>query len=47
MNTLESNEKFVTIQITIPLSTSFLETETRIQSVLNEAETIASGEALK
>ena len=49
MNTsiIESNEKFVTIQITIPLSNSFLETETRIQSVLNEAGTIASGEALK
>lgn len=49
MNTsiIESNEKFVTLQITIPLSNSFLETETKIQSVLNEAGTIASGEALK
>lgn len=49
MNTsiIESNEKFETIQITIPLSNSFLETETRIQSLLNEAGTIASGEALK
>jgi hypothetical protein len=49
MNTLiiESNEKFVTLQITIPFSNSFLETETKIQSVLNEAGTIASGEALK
>ncbi len=49
MNTsiIESNEKFVTLQITIPLSNSFLETETRIQTVLNEAGTVASGEALK
>ena len=49
MNTLiiESNEKFVTLQITIPFSNSFLETETKIQSVLNEAGTVASGEALK
>jgi hypothetical protein len=44
---IESNEKFVTLQITIPYSKSFLETEASIQSVLNEAGTIASGEALK
>lgn len=49
MNTsiIESNDKFVTLQIKIPLSDSFLETETRIQSVLNEAGTVGSGEALK
>lgn len=49
MNTsiIESNEKFVTLQITIPYSKTFLETEATIQSVLNEAGTIASGEALK
>jgi len=39
MNTLiiESKEKFVTLQITIPFSNSFLETETKIQSVLDGA----------
>jgi hypothetical protein len=37
----------ITLQITIPLSPSFLETEETIQSVLNEAGTLASGEALK
>jgi hypothetical protein len=49
MNTsiIESNEKFVTLQITIPYSKTYLETEATIQSVLNEAGTIASGEALK
>jgi hypothetical protein len=49
MNTsiIESNDKFITIQIKIPLSESYLETETRIQSVLNEAGTLGSGEALK
>jgi len=44
---IESNEKHVTLQITIPYSNSFLETETSIQSVLNDAGTVASGEALK
>ncbi len=44
---IESNEKFVTLQITIPYSKSFLETETSIQSALNDAGTVASGEALK
>ena len=49
MNTsiIESNDKYVTLQFTIPLSKSYLETETNIQSALNEAGTIASGEALK
>jgi len=49
MNTsiIESNDKFITLQIKIPLSESYLETETRIQSVLNEAGTLGSGEALK
>jgi hypothetical protein len=49
MNTsiTESNDKFVTLQIKIPLSDSFLETETRIQSVLNEAGTVGGGEALE
>ncbi len=44
---VESNGESVTLQITIPLSQSFLETEETIQSVLNEAGSIASGEALK
>jgi hypothetical protein len=44
---IESNGERVTLQITIPLSQSFLETEETIQSVLNEAGSIASGEALK
>jgi hypothetical protein len=44
---VESNAEFVTLQITIPFRKTFLETEETIQSVLNEAGTIASGEALK
>jgi hypothetical protein len=44
---IESNKKLVTLQITIPYSNSFLETETIIQSGLNELGTLASGEALK
>lgn len=44
---VESNAEFVTLQITIPLGKTFLETEETIQSVLNEAGTLASGEALK
>ena len=49
MNTsiIESNDKFITLQIKIPLSESYLETETRIQPVLNEAGKLGSGEALK
>ena len=44
---VEKTSEFVTIQFTVPLSGSFLETEETIQSVLNEAGTLASGEALK
>jgi hypothetical protein len=44
---VESNAEFVTLQIAIPLGKTFLETEETLQSVLNEAGTIASGEALK
>ncbi len=44
---IESNAEFVTLQIVIPLEKTFLETEETIQSVLNEAGTLASGEALK
>jgi hypothetical protein len=44
---VERNAEFVTIQLTVPISTSLLETEVTIQSVLNEAGTLATGEALK
>lgn len=44
---IDSNTEFVTLQIVIPLQRTFLETEETIQSVLNEAGTLASGEALK
>lgn len=44
---IESNAEFVTLQIAIPLGKTFLETEETIQSVLNQAGTLASGEALK
>lgn len=44
---LESNAEFVTLEITIPWNNSMLESEETIQSVLNEAGTLASGEALK
>jgi hypothetical protein len=44
---IQSSAESVTLQITIPLSKSFLDTEEMIQSVLNEAGTIASGAALK
>jgi hypothetical protein len=45
---LERNAEQVTIAIAIPLSsTSLLESEETIQRVLNEAGTLASGEALK
>jgi hypothetical protein len=49
MNTsiIESDEKSVTLQITIPYSKSFIETEENIQSALNDAGALASGEALK
>jgi len=42
---IESNEKYVTLQIKIPYSKTFLETEANIQTALNEAGTVASGEA--
>ena len=45
---VERNAEQVTIQIQIPLSSAFLlESEETIQTVLNEAGTVASGEALK
>jgi hypothetical protein len=44
---LERQDKSVTLQITIPLSRSMLETEEAIQKALNEAGVLASGEALK
>ncbi len=44
---IDSNTEFVTLQIVIPLHKTFLETEETIQSVLNQAGTLASGEALK
>lgn len=44
---IESNAEFVTLQSAIPWGKTFLETEETIQSVLNEAGTLASGEALK
>jgi hypothetical protein len=45
---LERNAEYVTIQIQIPLnSATLLESEEVIQTVLNEAGTLATGEALK
>ena len=44
---IERQEASVTIQITIPLSRSMLDTEAAIQQSLNEAGVLASGEALK
>jgi hypothetical protein len=44
---IERTGKSVTIQITIPLSKSMLETEEVIQHTLNEAGTLATGEALQ
>lgn len=44
---IQRTTESLTLQITIPLSSSFLDTEETIQSVLNDAGTLASGEALK
>ena len=44
---LDRQEASVTIQITIPLTRSMLDTEAAIQQALNEAGTLASAEALK
>lgn len=44
---IETTADSVTLQITIPLSSSFLETEETIQTMLNEAGTLASGAALQ
>jgi hypothetical protein len=44
---IERQEESVTIQISIPLSRSMLDTEEAIQKTLNEAGVLASGEALK
>lgn len=44
---VESNAEFVTLQLVVPLQKTFLETEETLQSVLNSAGSLASGEALK
>jgi hypothetical protein len=44
---IDRQENSVTIQITVPLSRSMLETEETIQTVLNEAGMLATAEALK
>src|SRR4051812_3740326 len=44
---MERQENAVTIQVHIRLSRSMLDTEEAIQEALNEAGTLASGEALK
>lgn len=44
---IERQETLVTIQITIPLTRSMLDTEEAIQQVLNQAGVLATGEALK
>jgi hypothetical protein len=44
---IERQENSVTIQITVPLTRSMLETEETIQQVLNEAGVLATAEALK
>jgi hypothetical protein len=44
---VESNAELVTLQLVVPLQKTFLETEEALQSVLNEAGTLASSEALK
>src|SRR3954466_8450221 len=44
---IERQEASVTIQVTIPLSRSMLDTEQAIQDALNQAGVLASGEALK
>jgi hypothetical protein len=44
---VESNAEFVTLQLVVRLQKTFLETEETLQSVLNEAGTLASGAALK
>jgi hypothetical protein len=44
---IDRQENSVTIQITVPLSRSMLDTEESIQTVLNEAGVLATAEALK
>jgi hypothetical protein len=44
---IEREETSVTIQITVPLTRSMLDTEEAIQQVLNQAGLLATGEALK
>ena len=44
---IERQENSVTIQVTIPLSRSMLDTEEAIQQALNQAGVLASAEALK
>src|SRR4051794_16432145 len=44
---IERQESSVTIQVTVPLTRSMLETEETIQQVLNQAGVLATAEALK
>src|SRR5947209_7254901 len=44
---IERQENSVTVQVTIPLSRSMLDTEEAIQQALNQAGVLASAEALK
>src|ERR1700738_4388661 len=44
---IERGEKSVTIQITVPLTRSMLDTEEAIQQALNQAGVLATAEALK
>src|SRR5262245_6963391 len=44
---VERQENCVTLQLTIPLSRSLLETEEAIQQALNQAGLLATGEALQ
>src|SRR3954471_12292112 len=44
---IERQESSVTIQVSIPLSRSMLDTEQAIQQALNQAGVLASAEALK
>src|SRR3954453_20425603 len=44
---IERQENSVTVQVTIPLSRSMLDTEQAIQQALNQAGVLATAEALK
>ena len=43
---LEQTEEYVVLAVKVPFRDTMLETEESIQRVLNEAGTVASGEAL-